>query len=67
MKNITKILLLFAALTLFGGIFKASAADHEKPLKATSQSVKGSYKIFSKTAKKEKRFTENSRSKAKKI
>jgi hypothetical protein len=41
MKNITKILLLFAALIFFGGIFKASAADPEKNLKTTPQSPEG--------------------------
>lgn len=35
MKNITKILLLFAALIFFGGSFKASAADPEKNWKVT--------------------------------
>ncbi|MEE3448124.1 MAG: hypothetical protein VZQ51_05900 [Bacteroidales bacterium] len=41
MKKITKILLLFAALTLFGGSFKASAVDPEKTLKVTSESPDG--------------------------
>ena len=41
MKKITKILLLFAALTLLGGSFKASAVDPEKPLKVTSENPEG--------------------------
>ena len=41
MKKIAKILLLFAALTLFCGIFKASADDPEKNLKTTSESPDG--------------------------